>query len=80
MINEYNITTLPFYRQTELEVEFLELWPTTKVSGTLLKGKDSQLSLTITTPTLKHLLEGRLLFSETRRLIFDNVAICVQLP
>lgn len=66
LVEEYKFFVLVVHNQfdeMELELKFLELWPATKITGTLLKGKDSQLSLTVTTPTLKHLVEGRLLFS-----------------
>ncbi|XP_063886091.1 uncharacterized protein LOC135114231 isoform X2 [Scylla paramamosain] len=66
LVEEYKFFQLfvnNHFDEMELEMKFLEFWPTTKVSGTLRKGKDTQLSLTVTTPTLKHLLEGRILFS-----------------
>lgn len=54
-----------FCTQTDIEIEFPDLWAQLKVTGTLVKGKDSHVDLVVAAPTTKHILEGRLLFSES---------------
>ncbi|XP_069992141.1 uncharacterized protein [Penaeus vannamei] len=51
------------FDETDIEIEFPDLWAHLKVTGTLVKGKDSHVDLVVATPTIKHILEGRLLFS-----------------
>lgn len=57
-------STSLFLLQVALTVEFPEVWPEVMLSGSVLKAKDSQVRLDITTPSLKHQLHGRLVFGQ----------------
>ncbi|XP_042870241.1 uncharacterized protein LOC122252054 isoform X2 [Penaeus japonicus] len=66
VIKNYNFFILVVHNkfdETDIEMEFPDLWAQLKVTGTLVKGKDSHVDLVVATPILKHILEGRLLFS-----------------
>ncbi|KAK7071869.1 hypothetical protein SK128_018545, partial [Halocaridina rubra] len=65
VLHSYNFLILVAhnkYDELEIEIEFPDIWSEVKVSGTVVKGKDSQLDLVFVTPSVKHLLEGRLIF------------------
>ncbi|XP_066983189.1 uncharacterized protein [Macrobrachium rosenbergii] len=65
LLHDYNFLIMVVHNkfdELEVEIEFPDIWAEVKATGTVVKGKDSQLDLVFITPSIKHLLEGRLIF------------------
>nr|XP_045591909.1 uncharacterized protein LOC123753944 [Procambarus clarkii] len=68
LLHDYRFLLLLLHNkfdEVQLEAEFPDLWPEVKMTGSVLKGKDTRLELALNSPSLSHLLHGRLIFSSS---------------